>query len=79
MEVPDVPAFSISFKDGFKTSNDQDCGKEGLSIITVSKSSPCCRGSLLNRACTLRQATVEYDARITNGSIALVRGRIASA
>ncbi len=43
----------------------------GINIATVVKVAPGCHGRVHRRVCTLRQATVKYDVRLTNDSIAL--------
>jgi hypothetical protein len=46
-------------------------GTGGINITTILKIAPGCRGILRRRTCSLLPATVEYDVRLTNDTIAL--------
>jgi hypothetical protein len=70
--VANVQVFGVALADGpVYEATVNASGRTGLNITTVVKAAPGCRGAIRQRTCTLIQATVAYDVRLTNDSIAL--------
>jgi hypothetical protein len=70
--LANVQVFGVAYADGPPALQRQgDIIGAGINITTVIKTAPGCRGHIRRRTCALRQATVEYDVRLTNDSIAL--------